>query len=375
MGRLKVLHIIGGGEFGGAERHILNLAAAIDPAEVEMTVLCLFARPFAEAARREGVACFAVPMRNKLDFHVVAKMKDAITTSGADIVHTHGVRANLLGRLAAAGAGRPVVTTVHSLLALDYPDPLSRLANTLSERLTRGMTCHFITVSHELRAALIRQGLPGERVTTVHNGVDFTRFEPSGAAGWECPPGLGDAPIVAIIARLHAVKGHRLFLQAARAVLAKKPGVRFLVVGEGPDERALVKAAADLGIAGAVRFTGFVDDIPSLLARLQVLVVASRWEGFGLTAAEALAMGVPVVATDVGGLPEIIRPFETGLLVPYGQSQAMADAVTWILDHPAEAREMAQRGRQVVRRDFSAAQMAVRTVEVYRKVLARWPKC
>jgi len=375
LGRLKILHIIGGGEFGGAERHILNLAEAVDPAEVEMSILCLFARPFAEAAEQAGVPHQVLPMRNKLDFHVVGKMRSAIASFGPDIVHTHGVRANLLGRLAAAQASRPVVTTVHSLLAMDYPDPVSRLANSLAERVTRGMTCHFIAVSHELRQALIRQGIARERVTAVHNGVDLERFDPVAAGGQPLASSPPDVPLVAIIARLHAVKGHRLFLQAAKAVLAKKPGVRFLVVGGGPDEKALMKMASDLGISSAVHFVGFVDDIPSLLVRLNVLVVASRWEGFGLTAAEALAMAVPVVATDVGGLPEIIRPFETGLLVPFGHNQAMADAVIWILEHGAEAREMAVRGQQVVRREFTAHQMAARTVEVYRKVAARWPQC
>ncbi|MDA8335184.1 MAG: glycosyltransferase [Peptococcaceae bacterium] len=375
MGRLKILHIIGGGEFGGAERHILNLVQGVDPAEVEMGILCLFARPFAEVAREAGVPAQALPMRNKLDFHVMGKMKNAVAAFDPDIVHTHGVRANLLGRVAAALAGRPVVTTVHSLLAMDYPDPASRLANSLAERCTRGMTCHFIAVSNELREALIHQGIPGGRVTAVHNGVDLARFTPDAATGRALPGYPGDVPLVSIIARLHAVKGHRFFLHAAKAVLAKKPGVRFLVVGGGPDENALTRMVSDLGIAGAVDFLGFVDDIPTLLARLNVLVVASRWEGFGLTAAEALALAVPVVATDVGGLPEIIRPFETGLLVPYGNSQAMADAVIWILEHPAEAREMATRGRAVVRREFTARQMAVRTVEVYRKVAAKWPRC
>lgn len=375
MGRLKILHIIGGGEFGGAERHILNLAQGLDPAEVETGILCLFARPFAQVAEQAGVVSFVLPMRNKLDFHVVGKIKAAIASFKPDIVHTHGVRANLLGRVAAAQAGRPVVTTVHSLLAMDYPDPVSRLANALAERVTRGMTCHFIAVSNELRQALIRQGIPCERITAVHNGVDPARFDPADVTEPKRAGYAPDEPLVGIIARLHAVKGHRLFLQAAQEILAKKPGVHFLVVGTGPDEKSLKKMAGDLKISEAVNFMGFVDDIPSLLSTLDVLVVSSRWEGFGLTAAEGLAMAVPVVATEVGGLPEIIRPFETGLLVPYGNSSAMADAVIWILEHGREAREMAARGQKMVRREFTAHQMAIRTVEVYRKVVARWPQC
>lgn len=374
---LKVVHIIGGGEFGGAERHILNLAGAADPGKVELTVCCLFAAPFADIASSAGVRALAVPMRHKADFGVVGKLAALIQDIGAGLVHTHGVRANLLGRLAARQAGkRKVITTVHSLLERDYPGLLLCLANSWVERATRGWTDHFIAVSRGLKDKLVAGGVPEEKVTVIYNGIVLDEFHPPenpGAARAEL--GFGpETPLVGIVARLHAVKGHRYFLEAAREVLAQRPEVRFLVVGEGPCRSALEEQARVLGIAGQVTFTGFVDDVRPLMAGLDLLVISSLWEGFGLTAVEAMALGVPVVATEVGGLPEVVRHGETGLLVPPANPAALAKSIVWMLEHPGAAGEMVKKGREAVRKNFTAAVMARRTEELYRRI-AGWERC
>jgi glycosyltransferase involved in cell wall biosynthesis len=175
VSKLRVLHVIGGGEFGGAERHILNLAAALDPAEATVAVACLFARPFAEMAGEAGLEAYTFPMRRKFDFRVVGPLARLAGEGGFDLVHTHGVRANLIGRLAARRAGRPVVTTVHSLLAFDYPGLAGRLVNALAERFSRHLTAHFIAVSQALKDALVRGGIPEEKITVVYNGVPLPR--------------------------------------------------------------------------------------------------------------------------------------------------------------------------------------------------------
>ncbi|MEW5762964.1 MAG: glycosyltransferase family 4 protein [Bacillota bacterium] len=369
MSKLRVLHVIGGGEFGGAERHILNLAAALDPAEATVAVACLFARPFAEMAGEAGLEAYTFPMRRKFDFRVVGPL--ARLAGEFDLVHTHGVRANLIGRLAARRAGRPVVTTVHSLLAFDYPGLAGRLVNALAERFSRHLTAHFIAVSQALKDALVRGGIPEEKITVVYNGVTVAaphvpRETLRARLGY-----APDTPLVGIVARLHRVKGHQVFLTAAREVLARRPGVKFLVVGAGPERQALEALARELEIGEAVRFTGFVTDVGAVMAALDVLVVASYWEGFGLTAAEALGLGVPVISTSAGGLGEVVRHGETGLLVPPGNAGEMANAVLWILDHPEEARVMTERGGQLVRREFTPEKMARQTLQVYRKVLAQ----
>jgi glycosyltransferase involved in cell wall biosynthesis len=374
MEPLKVLHIIGGGEFGGAERHILNLFGALDTKAVEITVCCLFNEPFVEIASSAGIRSLAFPMRHKADFGVVGKLAAVIRNNGFELVHTHGVRANLLGRLASRQAGkRKVITTVHSLLEKDYPGFFYRLGNSLAERLTRSLTDHFITVSGGLKEKMVSQGVPEEKITVIYNGIVMEEFNPERKAGnTRSKFGLdASAPLVGIVARLHPVKGHRFFLEAAREVLQQRQDVRFLVIGDGPLRPSLEELAAQLGIAGQVTFTGFVEDIPSIMGELDLLAISSLWEGFGLTAVEAMALGVPVVSSEAGGLPEVILHGETGLLVPPANSTALARGIVWILDHPEAAAEMTKRASAAVGENFTAAIMARRTEELYRR-LAGW---
>lgn len=370
MKSLKALHVIGGGEFGGAERHILNLANAADPKEVMFLICCLFEAPFAQIAKRAGLEIEVLPMHHKFDFKVTPQLTALIKEKNIDLVHTHGVRGNLLGRLAARLAGGvPVITTVHSLLSRDYPGFLTRQVNLCLERMGWGMTAHFIAVSQSLRQELIKWGIPADKVTTVYNGLDFSEFQGKNnffrqQMGY--PP---EVPLVGVIARLHPVKGHRLFLECAKIILGRKPKVRFLIVGSGPERPFLELLAKKFQIWDQVTFTGYRTDIPEILASLDVLVVPSLWEGFGLTAAEGMAANIPVVATNVGGLPEIVKTGETGLLVPANDPLALAEGVLWMLDHPEEAREMTRKGSELVHMEFTAEIMARRTLEVYRQVV------
>jgi len=371
VGLIKVVHIIGGGEFGGAERHIINLAGALNPQMVEVTVCCLFSDPFVGIAAQAGINAFDVTMRNRTDLSVVGKLASIIRKNNFDIVHTHGVRANLLGRLAARQANRkPVVTTVHSLLERDYPGFFRRQVNSITERATRGWTDQFIAVSQGLKAKLVAGGVPADRVTVIYNGIVIEDFSPSSeTAGVRTMLGYGPAvPLVGIVARLHPVKGHQYFLEAARIVLEQRPEVRFVVVGEGPQRPALEEMAGQLGIAGQVAFTGFVSEVRPLMADLDLLVISSLWEGFGLTAVEAMALGIPVVSTEAGGLPEVVLHGETGLLSPPANSAALAKNIIWMLEHPQAAAEMAKKASQVVGEKFTAQVMARRTEELYRRV-------
>ena len=373
MRSIKVLHIIGGGEFGGAEKHILNLAGAVDPMAVELTVCCLFSAPFVEIAAGAGINALAIPMRSKVDFAVARKLSALIQSGEFDLVHTHGVRANLLGRLAARRAGKKkVITTVHSLLEKDYQGMALRYANVLAERATRSLTGHFIAVSQGLKDRLVAGGIPAKNITVIYNGILLDELRPAGAAGAALKEKYagGGAPLVGIVARLHEVKGHRYFIEAAREILRQRPATRFLIIGDGPHRPVLEKLAGSMGLSDRVVFTGFVEDVYSLMAGLDLLVISSLWEGFGLTAIEAMVLGTPVVATEVGGLPEVVQHGETGLLAPPANAAALAKSIVWMLDHPREAREMAAKGGDMVRRKFTAGEMARRTVDLYRKVLA-----
>ena len=373
MNRLRVLHVIGGGEFGGAERHILNLATAMDPNLVEVSVCCLFDDPFVKVAREAGIKAYSIPMRHKLDFGIVTKLRDNIVKENINIVHTHGVRANLVGRLAAKLAGvETVVTTVHSLLAQDYPDLFSRFANMMIEKTSRGLTTHFIAVSGGLQKALVHQGIPEKKITIIYNGLNPGSFQEAGISAGKWRERAGFEPgttLLAIVGRLHQVKGHHYFLKAAAEILKTRTDVHFLVVGSGPEGDKLEEYTQKLGISDHVTFTGFVSDVSELMPDLDLLIVPSLWEGFGLTALEAMAVGVPVVATSVGGLPEIVEHGSTGLLVPPADEVGLVRGINWMLDHPQEAQEMATAAKAVVEEKFTASAMARKTEGVYRRML------
>jgi len=368
LDRIKVLHVIGGGEIGGAEKHILHLLENMDHKRFEVRLCCLFPRPFAQMAEEAGIPVDVINMKNKFNFLAVARMVRIIRRHEIDIVHTHGVRANLVGRLGARLAGvKHIVTTVHSVLEQDYPTFLARMTNKFMEKLTERYVECFVTVSDLLKQDLVAKGTRPERVVTIYNGIKLEDFQPAKVSTdvrsrLRLPVEL---PVVGIIARLHPVKGHGIFLRAARQVLKELPQARFLIVGSGFHRPWIEAEVERLGLKKNVIFTGFMEDIPGVLAALDVLVISSLSEGFGLTAVEAMAMEVPVVATRVGGLPEIITDGENGLLVPAGDAGALAKKILWLLENPVAGENMAKKGRATVEEKFTIQGMAQQTQALY----------
>lgn len=372
MKKAKVLHIIGGGEFGGAEQHLLTLIKNIDPARFQVSVACLFAKPFAEITEDAGINTVVFEMGSKFNLKIIPLLAAYIKKEGFAIVHTHGVRANLVGRLAARMAGiKPVVSTVHSVLAFDYARRLERFINWFCERSTRGLTTHFVTVCDLLARQLVREGINPDQVTTIHNGLELEKYrqlpEPGNIrAEFKISD---DTPLVGIVARLHPVKGHRFLFQAVQRALAEVAGLKLLVVGSGPDRQELEGYARELGIEGSVIFTGFRKDIPEIMQDLDLVVLSSLSEGLSLTIIEAMAVGKPVLATAVGGTPEIISDGRDGFLAPPADAAALANKIVCLAQRRDTADKVGQAARATVREKFSAAGMARKTEQLYSKIL------
>jgi len=369
--RIKVLHIIGGGEFGGAEQHLLTLMKHMDRSEFALHVACLFAEPLAPLVRNIGIPVRVFPMKRKINLKPVGDIASLIKLEGFHIVHTHGVRANLIGRLAAKLAGaRHIVTTVHSVLAFDYHRWYDRLVNSLCENSTRGLTERFITVSDMLARQLKAGGVPAGRVVTIHNGLDLSKYNPQ-IPGLPVREefGLGsENPVMGVIARLHPVKGHTYLLEATAEVVRKFPALVLMVIGTGPDRAKLEETAGKLGIAENVIFTGFRQDIPEIIAALDFLVLPSLSEGLSLTVMEGMAMKKPVLATRVGGTPEIITSGVDGLLVPPADALALAAGIERLLRDPRKASEIGTAARKTVETRFTAELMAQKTGQLYREI-------
>lgn len=372
MDKHTVLHIIGGGEIGGAEKHILNLLQGMDRSRFTPRLCCLFPEPFVQVAQAAGIDVDVIDMRSKFNVSAFQAMKKLLLQHQVEIVHTHGVRANLVGRFGARMAGiKSIVTTVHSVLEQDYPAFWARITNQLMEQMTLSSVRQFVTVSEGLKTDLVAKGISRDKITTIYNGIDFSRFKQTGQGNeWRQELGISpDKQVVGILARLHPVKGHQYFLEAADCIRKSHPNVHFLIVGSGLGKDEVLDQVHRLNLEEQVTLTGFVDDIVGIYDLLDVLVISSLSEGFGLTAVEAMAMRVPVVATQVGGLPEIIQDGQSGFLVPPADSLALAEKILRLLDDEQLAQSMATTALHWAESKFTVQAMVDQTQELYTQIL------
>jgi glycosyltransferase involved in cell wall biosynthesis len=281
----------------------------------------------------------------------------------ADVVHTHMYRAEVVGTqaaalLEAAGKSRPyVVSTVHSSRVRSDED------RDLVCRLTSQMD-HLIAVSRAIVQKIEDEGREGAPVTLIYNGVDLTRYaEPDvcGTLHEEFPIPDG-SPIVGVVARLEPEKGHATLLEAWPAVVAAVPVAHLLIVGEGSTRPALEAQVEALGIGASVTFAGSRDDVPAVTAALDIAVLPSYREAQGLSILEAMALSRPVIASAVGGIPEMIEDGRTGLLVQPHDAEALTTSIVRLLkDHPF-ADTLAKAAQNLVHDRF-CVELMVRAIE------------
>ena len=361
-GRIRVVELLATGTNGGAQEHVYNLVTRIDRERFDVSVVALSPGSAVRKIERAGVPVCVIDTGDD-DGAAVAELAAYLATVRAQVVHNHMYRAEVVGTRAAlslAATGRPrplVISTVHS----------SRIRSTEDRDLMRALTPqidHLIAVSRAIVNKINDEGRTGAPVTLIHNGVDLERYSQQEACctlreEYGMPPG---APIVGVVARLEPEKGHATLLEAWPLVLDRLPEAHLLVVGEGSRLEALQAQAASLGIAHQVVFTGRRDDVPAVTAALDVAVLPSYREAQGLTILEAMALSRPVVASNVGGIPEMVEDGVTGLLVPPYQPVPLAEAIVRVLtDHPL-ADMLGRAGHDLVHRRFCVEAM-VRAIE------------
>jgi glycosyltransferase involved in cell wall biosynthesis len=309
-----------------------------------------------------SVPAVAIRMRGAVDVAAVLGLRRLMRVRDVGLVHTHSSVDSWLGLIAAKSLGRPVVRSRHVSI------PIRRrraLVYRLADRI--------ITSGEGVRSMVIAAGVAANRVVSIPAGVDAERFH-GGVSGKAVRDELGlagTAPVVGLVANVRGSKGHNVFLEAARAVLAAAPDSHFLVVGDGVGFDEVRRRVHQMGLDARVRLTGFRRDIPEVMAALDVLVLPSiRSEAIPQVIPQALAVGTPVVASTVGGSPELIRDGENGRLVPPGDAKALADAILGLLRDPEGARAMARAGGAMVSERYTIDATMTRTAEVYRAILA-----
>jgi len=334
----------------------------------------LLASPLSEIltrARAAGVPAWEVPFRHALDVRSMARVARTLRAERADVLVTHSSKDSWVAGLAAPLAGVPVVRMRHLAVPVRR-NPISRLVYT---RLCRRV----VTTGEGGRDLLIREArVRPDRVVAVPTGVDLARFDPRKVDGGPVRRALGiprDAPVVGMVAVLRSKKGHRYFVEAAREVARALPAARFLIVGDGPVRPTVEAWIAEAGLTGAVFLLGHREDIPEVMAALDVVVLPSRRaEGVPQVLGQALAMERPVVTTDVVGVTELVEDGITGLVVPPEDGLALAKAVTDLLRDRECARGLGRAGRRRVAAGYSLEAMLDRMEAIYGDVAAWRPR-
>ena len=346
---LRVLHVDSAHDWRGGQAQVLGLITGLARRGHEQW-LAAPEGPLAQRVRSLGTPHLRFAPRSDLDLGAALRLAAQARRIAPDVVHLHSARAHATGWWAARRA--------HAACVVARRVDFAVAANPLSALKYRLPVDAFVTVSRGVADVLLAAGIPGAKVRVIHDGiaveafaqlVEQARGEHRGEtlrAAWGVPAG---APLVGMIAALAPHKDHATFLAAARGVLVVRPDAWFVCAGDGP-LRDMVRAEAKApGLTGRVTLPGFVQDVPAVLAALDVFVLSSYLEGLGTSVLDAQAAGVPVVATWVGGIPEMIEPEVNGLLVPPRDPAALATGIRRVLDDPAAARTRADQARSTVR--------------------------
>jgi glycosyltransferase involved in cell wall biosynthesis len=355
-----VLHTESSPGLGGQEIRTLNEARWIGERGWRVVVAGQPDGRLVARAREAGLHAVSIRMRRAWDVDAVARLMRLIRTERVDLVHTHSSVDGWVGGLAARAASVPVLRTRHVSI------PVRRSFNPVYTWLADRV----VTSGEAVRRIVVDAGVPPARVIAIPAGVDLDAF-PFRARAPETLAALAlTPPVVGSVAMFRGSKGHAHLIDAFARVQAARPTATLLLVGDGIRRAWVEGLARAAGLADRVVFTGFRSDVPALLAAMDCFVLAStRTEGVPQSLLQALAAGVPVVASDIGGVPEVVVDGVTGLLAPQGSADGLAGRIEAVLDDPAAAERRAVAGRALVERRFSHAASIARLLDLYDELL------
>lgn len=351
---MRLLHLASGREWRGGQRQTLLLARGLS-AEGSFSQVVLTAR-HGELARRavaEGITVLPATWRAGLDPRAAFACRRA--ARHADLVHAHDAHAVTIAAVALAGRTTPLVVTRRMARPLRHALPWRRAAG-------------IIAISDAVRRSLETSGVPAERITVIPPAIDLHATLAVRPAEWQRELDVSEgSPVAATVAALTPEKGIDLVVEAAALLRHSCPSLHWAVVGNGPERPGLEALARARGVEAHVHFLGYRPDPVPVLAAAAVAVFPSREEGFGTSIVDALALGVPVVATAVGGIPEALAR-GGGVMVPAENAPALADAVERIIRDPAHRATVGAAGRAAAQH-FDLAPMVERVVAVYRSAM------
>jgi glycosyltransferase involved in cell wall biosynthesis len=363
---LQLLLAVDSLEVGGAERHVVDLALALRRKGHEVEVTCSVSGGLCEPLEAARVPVWPLTRRlvkRRVSLRYARGIRNLLKERTFDLVHAHIFASAVAAAIATLGKSVPLVITEHTEASWQTwrTRRVSRWAHRRAKRV--------IAVSTPIERRLIEHdGVPPNLVTLIPNAVTPASDEPPDPAG-ALPDGGLEHPLIGVVARLQPEKGVATFLKAAVRVSEVSPQARFLVVGDGPLRGELLDLAEHLGLSERVRFLGYRSDSRALMELMDVLVVPSLTEGSPLIVLEAMAAGVPLVASAVGGIPDQVRHGREGILVPPDDPDALGEALGALLQDPAYARRLGEAGCRRTQNEFSHETLVRRIEGIYRAAI------
>jgi len=372
---IKVIFVITGSGVGGAEKMLYHTIKGLNPKRYTAKLCSLKKKGvFASRLEADGLEVYSLNMSDEAtlagwfdSLRALVQLVIYFLRERPAVVHSFLFRANIIARIAGYLTGVPVIISSVRVMGGE------KQYHHFIERLTAFMVDHYVAVSDQVKGHIIRRShISDQKISIIYNGVSVKNTDAFDKTEFLSRAGLkSDARIVMTAGRLHRQKGYDHLIHAMPIVQAAFPGVKLLIPGEGEEENNLKKLADSLELTEQVIFMGLRSDVDRLLQCSEVFVLPSRWEGFPNVILEAMAAGKPVVATAVGGIPELVVQGVTGVLVPPQDTPALADAIKGLLSDEKRALAMGAAGRQRVQQCFSMDAMISKTEALYQELLTR----
>lgn len=372
--RIVVMLMVNSLGGGGAEQQLLELVRGIDKDRFKPIVVTLYPGRALESMVKEvpGVEYICLNRKNKYDFSILFKVLRLLRQKQVDIVQPFLTPSTFFGLLPALINCTPVKVVTERCGVRVNTHLGNKLYRKIEDYFTR-FAEHVVPNSQAGRSYLIGRGIDPNRIKLIYNGVNLQRLSPNPAKvakirkSMELPP---DGMVVGITASLSPAKNHATFIEAAQLIHQTMPQTKFAVVGDGPLLASLENQAKELGLASHVVFFGHQLDIGSYISTFDVACLCSvDHEGCSNALLEAMALGKPIVATDVGGNKELVENGETGLLIPLRDPHALADSVLFYLRQPEWAREIGERARDMIHEYFGLERMVHEYEQLYDRAM------
>lgn len=360
---MKVLHVETGMHLYGGAKQVTYIIEGLEQQGVTNVLCTPNNSAIGEWASKQQTQVRTTDSAGDLDFRFYRQLSQIMQDEKPDLVHLHSRRgADVLGGIAAKWNKTPCVLSRR----VDNKEP--KWVVNVKYRLYD----HVITISEGIKDVLLSEGVPADKITCVHSAVDAQKYQsPESREGFlgefQLPSGVFT---IGVIAQLIQRKGHRYLLNILPELVRQYPHVRVLVFGKGPLKEELIASVAEQSLTDYVQFTGFRNDLEQWLGCLDLVVHPAEIEGLGVSLLQAASAGVPIIASNAGGMPEVVHHQKNGLLIEVGDTQALAEGIRRILDDEPLRARMQQAGPQIIQQYFSIPSMIRENYQVYQHVLS-----